>query len=164
MFKSILSIIILIVITVFSSLHAQHKISNLFRKFRNDEGVQHFNLSGDVTKMLQGKDHPLKSKVDEMHVYLFSKNQDIGPTDQKKIEQSLRTEKFEMLVKTTYKDGQVILHGKEANGFLTQVYAEINLNGSAVYLILYGKILLGELSKMNFNFEGSKALKSIPAP
>jgi diphthamide synthase subunit DPH2 len=99
-----------------------------------------------------------------MHVYLFSKNQDISSADRKKIQQALSTDKFELLVKTSEKTAQITLHGKENNGLLTQLYAEMKVNGIPVYLILSGKILLEELSKMNFNFEGSNALKNIPVP
>lgn len=164
MIRFLLPGILLVVSGITTSLHAQYQLSNIFRKFRNDQGVKHFNLSGDVTKMLQGKDQTLKSEIKEMHVYLFSKNQDISSADRKKIQEALSTDKFELLVKTSEKTAQVTLHGKENNGLLTQLYAEIKMNGMPVYLLLSGKILLGELPKMNFNFEGSNALKNIPVP
>jgi hypothetical protein len=147
-----------------NDIQAQHQVSNIFRKFRNDEGVKHFNLSGDVTKMLQTKDKKLQSKVEEMHVYLFSKNHNISGNDKIKIQKALASEKFELLIKTRDKNRYVSLHGKENAGFLTQLYAELKVDGLPVYMILSGKILLSEISDMNFNFEGSQALKNLPVP
>lgn len=164
MSRIFLSLVVLIMSTFSVALHGQYQVSNIFRKFRNDQGVKHFSLSGDVMKILQGKDHKLKSRVDEMHVYLFSKNQDISSADRKKIQKTLETEKFDLLVTTKEKNAQIRLHGKDNGGLITQLYAEMKVDGVPVYMILSGKIMLSELSKMNFNFEGISALKNIPVP
>ena len=60
-----------------TTVAGQNQLSNVFRKFRNDEGVKHINLSGDVTKMLAEKEKNLKSTVQEMHVYLFTGKRDV---------------------------------------------------------------------------------------
>ncbi|MBK8080849.1 MAG: DUF4252 domain-containing protein [Saprospiraceae bacterium] len=147
-----------------ASIIAQNQLSNVFRKFRNDEGVKHINLSGDVTKMLAGKEKNLKSTVQEMHVYLFTGKSFINTNDIARVTKALREQKFELLLDTRDKKDKIKIHGVEKNGFMTDLYAEVLSGKTKIYLILKGNILLSELSKMNFDFEGSGILKNIPIP
>lgn len=148
----------------FSHVQAQHQIANVFRKFRNDEGVKHLNLSGDVTRMLQNKEKSLNSTIEEMHVYIFSKNTNMSNNDRQKITKFLNDLKYDLLMQQKDKSSRISIHGIEKDGFLTDVYAELWFENVPIYLILKGKIILGELSKMNFDFEGSNLMKNIPLP
>jgi hypothetical protein len=147
-----------------TTVAGQNQLSNVFRKFRNDEGVKHINLSGDVTKMLKGKDKNLKSTVKEMNVYLFGSKRFISTNDYAKITKALREQKFELLIDTRDKNDKIKLHGIEKNGFMTDLYAEVISGKTKIYLILKGNIILSEISKMNFDFEGSNVLKNIAFP
>lgn len=146
------------------SVSAQNPLSNIFRKFRNDEGVQHINLTGNISKMLQSKDQKLASVIDEMHVYIFSKGKNISPSDATKIKAALQQGPFELLINTKDKSGKVSLYGVEKNKKITDLYSELNYNGMNIYVLLKGNILLHELSKMNFDFDGSNLLKRVVVP
>ncbi|MBK8820898.1 MAG: DUF4252 domain-containing protein [Saprospiraceae bacterium] len=147
-----------------TTVAGQNQLSNVFRKFRNDEGVKHINLSGDVTKMLAEKEKNLKSTVQEMHVYLFTGKSFINTNDIARVTKALREQKFELLLDTRDKKDKIKIHGVEKNGFMTDLYAEVISGKTKIYLILKGNILLSELSKMNFDFEGSGILKNIAIP
>ncbi|MBK8855479.1 MAG: DUF4252 domain-containing protein [Saprospiraceae bacterium] len=147
-----------------TTVAGQNQLSNVFRKFRNDEGVKHINLSGDVTKMLGGKEKKLKSTVQEMHVYLFTGKSFINTHDNARVTKALREQKFELLLDTRDKKDKIKIHGVEKNGFMTDLYAEVISGKTKIYLILKGNIILSELSKMNFDFEGSSILKNIAFP
>lgn len=160
---TLLGLLCLIILPI-TVVEGQNQLSNVFRKFRNDEGVNHLNLSGNITKILQGKDQKFVSKIEEMHVYIFSKNKNVSPSDKQKIDNALLEQKFELLINTKDKTSKIKIHGLEKDGFLTDLYMELLVNESNIYCILKGKILLSEMSKMNFDFEGSNVLNGIPLP
>jgi hypothetical protein len=142
----------------------QASMPDLFRKFRNDEGVQHYNLLGDITKMLQSKDQKLSSHIELMHVYIFSAKNALTQTEKTKITNTLTNHKYELLVSTKDKNTKLTVHGVEKDGFLSDMYAEILFDKNKVYLMMKGKIHLEELTKMNFSFEGNDMLKKISLP
>jgi len=143
---------------------AQTKVSNLFRKYRNDEGVKHMNLAGDITKMLQSKNENLQSKIEEMHVYIFSKNNSMSVADKAKLDLAKTGDGYESIFQTREKGSHVELYGIENAGKTTHLFAELNSGEMQIYLILTGNILFSELSKMNFDFEGAHVLKKIAVP
>lgn len=143
---------------------AQTKVMNLFRKYRNDEGVKHMNLAGDITKMLQSKNEKLQSRIDEMHVYIFSKNKVMSASDKTKLDLAKTADGFESIFQTREKGSFVELFGIESGGKTTHLFAELKSGEMQIYLVLTGQIVFSELSKMKFDFEGADMMKKIPVP
>ena len=158
--------LILLIGTIFptSEICGQYQVSNVFRKYRNDEGVQHINLSGDIAKMLQGEKDKLVSRVDEMHVYIFSKENILSAADRDKITKARQGDGYETLFQTRDKADRLEIYGIEKQGKITHIYGEIVTGGNRIFLLMTGSILFSELSKMNFDFDGSEVMKKIPVP
>lgn len=93
--KFILSAVIL-----FLSLEGvtQKNIDQIFRKYKNDEGVVNMNFTGEVLKMFNNSDSKIKSTVDVVDILVFQEKEDISSGDKSKILDVLTRDKFDLLV------------------------------------------------------------------
>ena len=114
--------------------------------------------------MLQGEKDKLVSRVDEMHVYIFSKENILSAADRDKITKARQGDGYETLFQTRDKADRLEIYGIEKQGKITHIYGEIVTGGNRIFLLMTGSILFSELSKMNFDFDGSEVMKKIPVP
>lgn len=153
----------LIVSTVFSilffSLSGQKNIEQIFRKYKNDEGVVNMNFTGEVLKMINSTDSKIKSSVDIVDILVFNENDDISNSDKDKIADVLQRDKFDLLVDVKNKNQKVKLYAVETGSFLNKVYAHVNSSEMNAYFILTGKIIFDELAKLGLDFQSGDALK-----
>lgn len=153
----------LIISILFSSLvisiGAQKNIEQIFRKYKNDEGVTNLNFTGEVLKMINSTETKIKSSVDVVDILVFNENDDISNTDKDKISEVLLRDKYDLLIDVRNKTQKVKLYAVEAGNFLNKVYAHVNSPDLNAYFILTGKIIFDELAKMGMDFESGDALK-----
>lgn len=139
----------------------QKNIDQIFRKYKNDEGVVNMNFTGDVKKHLSSSNIKLESEIDNIDVLIFENGKNISAKDIKEISDVLTREQFDILIDVKDKSEKIKLHTKESGSYLSKVYAHVQSDESNIYFVISGKIKLEELSKLNLNFEGSDALKKI---
>jgi Domain of unknown function (DUF4252) len=144
--------IILFGIYTFQS-NAQQNIDQVFRKYKNDDGVLAMNFTGDVLKMMNESSSKIKSSIDKVEVFLFENKKDIESSDKSKISSLLSRDKFDLLIDVKNKDQKVRLYGIESGQFLHKVYAQVNTPDVNVYFILSGKIIFDELAEMGMDFQ-----------
>jgi len=154
--KFILSAVIL-----FLSLEGvtQKNIDQIFRKYKNDEGVVNMNFTGEVLKMFNNSDSKIKSTVDVVDILVFQEKEDISSGDKSKILDVLTRDKFDLLVDVKNKSQKVQLYAVEGGEFLNKVYAHVNSPEMNAYFILSGKIIFEELAKLGMDFQSGNALK-----
>jgi len=154
--KFILSAVIL-----FLSLEGvtQKNIDQIFRKYKNDEGVVNMNFTGEVLKMFNNSDSKIKSTVDVVDILVFQEKEDISSSDKSKILDVLTRDKFDLLVDVKNKSQKVQLYAVEGGEFLNKVYAHVNSPEMNAYFILSGKIIFEELAKLGMDFQSGNALK-----
>ena len=133
--------------------NAQKNIDQVFRKYKNDEGVLAMNFTGDILKMMSESKSKIKSTIDKVEVFLFENKKDIESSDKSKISNVLSRDKFDLLIDVKNKDQKVRLYGIESGEFLNKVYAQVNTPDVNVYFILSGKIIFEELAEMGMDFE-----------
>ena len=145
--------------SLFISLGAQKNIEQIFRKYKNDEGVVNMNFTGEVLKMINSTESKIKSSVDVVDILVFNENDDISNADKDKISEVLLRDKFDLLIDVRNKTQKVKLYAVEAGNFLNKVYAHVNSPDLNAYFILTGKIIFDELAKMGMDFQSGDALK-----
>jgi Domain of unknown function (DUF4252) len=144
---------------LFMSLGAQKNIEQIFRKYKNDEGVVNMNFTGEVLKMMNNADAKIKSTVEIVDILVFNENEDISNTDKDKISDVLLRDKFDLLIDVRNKTQKVKLYAVEAGSFLSKVYAHVNSPELNAYFVLTGKIVFEELAKLGMDFQSGDALK-----
>lgn len=153
----------LILFSIFSfltcTLGAQKNMEQIFRKYKNDEGVVNMNFTGEVLKMINKADSKIKSSVDVVDILVFNENDDISSSDKVKISDMLQKEKYDLLVDVKNKTQKVKLYAVESGSFLNKVYAHVNSSEMNAYFILTGKIIFEELAKLGLDFQSGDALK-----
>lgn len=155
-----LTLLMIICIGIFN-VAGQRNIDQIFRKYKNDEGVVNLNFTGDVKKYLSSSNVKLESEIDNIDVLIFEDGKNISTKDKKEITDVLIREQFDILIDVKDKSEKIKLHTKETGSYLSKVYAHVQSDESNIYFVISGKIKLEELSKLNLNFEGSDALKKI---
>ena len=145
--------------SLFISLGAQKNIEQIFRKYKNDEGVANLNFTGEVLKMINSTETKIKSSVDVVDILVFNENDDISNADKDKISEVLLRDKFDLLIDVRNKTQKVKLYAVETGSFLNKVYAHVNSPDLNAYFILTGKIIFDELAKMGMDFQSGDALK-----
>jgi hypothetical protein len=139
----------------------QKNIDQIFRKYKNDEGVVNMNLTGEVLKMFAGSKDEIKSTVESVDVLIFKNNEDISAEDKSKIESVLNRDKFDLLVDVRDKGQNVKMFAVESGKYLNKIYANVNSAEMNAYFILSGNIIFEELAKMGMDFEKGDPLKVI---
>ncbi|MBK8516283.1 MAG: DUF4252 domain-containing protein [Saprospiraceae bacterium] len=140
-------------------LSAQKNIDQVFRKYKNDEGVINMNFTGEVLKMINSSDKKLKSSVDVVDILVFQKSADIKDSDKTDIEKLLSRDKFDLLIDVKNKTQKVRLYALDSGDFLNKIYAHVNTNEMNAYFILSGRIIFDELAKLGLDFQSGDALK-----
>ncbi len=144
---------------LFFNLGAQKDIEQIFRKYKNDEGVVNMNFTGEVLKMINSTESKIKSSVDVVDILVLNENDDISSSDKAKISEVLQREKFDLLIDVKNKTQKVKLYAVETGSFLNKVYAHVNSSEMNAYFILTGKIIFEELAKLGLDFQSGDALK-----
>ena len=147
------SLFLIIFGLIASQSNPQKNIDQVFRKYKNDEGVLAMNFTGDILKMMSESKSKIKSTIDKVEVFLFENKKDIESSDKSKISNVLSRDKFDLLIDVKNKDQKVRLYGIESGEFLNKVYAQVNTPDVNVYFILSGKIIFEELAEMGMDFE-----------
>lgn len=148
---------------VINVLSAQKNIDQVFRKYKNDEGVAYMNFTGDILKAMNDAKGEVKSTIDNVEIIIFKKGDDISKDDQPKIASVLTRDKFDLLIDIKNEAQKVKLYAVDSGAFLNKVYAHVKMPDMNAYFILSGKIIFEELSKLGMDFnskDGLKVLKS----
>lgn len=157
---STLKLAFICAITMYSStLFGQKNIDQVFRKYKNDQGVVNLNFTGDVLKMLNESDAAIKSKIEGVEIIIFKKGADIATPDKAKVKSLLTVGKYDLLVDIKNKSQKVQVYAIDGGQFLNKVYAQVNLPDMNAYFILSGNIIFEELAKLGMDFQNSDGLK-----
>jgi Domain of unknown function (DUF4252) len=140
-------------------LTAQKNIDQVFRKYKNDEGVMNMNFTGEILKMINSADKKLKSNVEIVDILVFEKDADISQNDKSNIEKVLTRDKFDLLIDVKNKEQKIRLYAVESGEYLNKVYAQVKTEDLSAYFILTGKIIFDELAKLGLDFQNGDALK-----
>jgi hypothetical protein len=144
----------IIILGIFAlQTNAQKNIDQVFRKYKNDDGVLAVNFTGDALKMLNESNSKVKSTIETVEVFLFENKKDIESSDKTKIANVLSRDKFDLLIDVKNKNQKVKLYGLESGKFLNKIYAQVNTSDVNVYFILSGKIIFEELADMGMDFQ-----------
>ena len=135
-----------------SSLFGQHEIDNIFRKYRNDKGVTHYNAKGDISKFLKQSDKVFKTVIDHLDVLVFYKDKDISKKDRTKLIENLTNQNFDQLINVKNKDLKASVHAIDAGPYITKIVALVSNSDFKFYLTLKGKIHFEELADMGLQF------------
>jgi hypothetical protein len=153
------NILIYVFCLVCSVATAQTSIENILRRYKNDEGVINLNFDGNsIKKMIQTKEK-IKSEISVVDVIVFEKKANLSASDITKINTLLTRDKFELLVDSKSKDGKAKVYAVDAGPHLTQIYAQVSGNGMTAYMIIKGKIIFEELSKLGLDFDKSLGME-----
>lgn len=146
--------LLLLIIGIYAfQVSAQKNIDQVFRKYKNDEGVMAVNFTGDALKMLNESKSKMKSTIDAVEVFLFEDKKDLDNNDKSKIATVLKRDKYELLIDVKNKDKKIKLYGLDSGKFLNKIYVQVNTPENNIYFILSGKIIFEELSEMGMDFE-----------
>ncbi len=107
-------ILLFLGISLVMPVMGQKNIDQIFRKYKNDEGVVNMNLTGEVLKMFAGSKDEIKSTVESVDVLIFKNNEDISAEDKSKIESVLNRDKFDLLVDVRDKGQNVKMFAVES--------------------------------------------------
>ncbi|MBK9152144.1 MAG: DUF4252 domain-containing protein [Saprospiraceae bacterium] len=143
------------------SVFGQKNVDQIFRKYKNDEGVMNLNFTGDVKKYLKSANVDLKSEIKNIEVFIFENGKGISSRDKAEISSALNKGGYDLLVDVKDKSNNVKIYALEEGRYLSHIYANVTNSDANIFFMLSGKILLEELSKLNLNFEGSDALKML---
>lgn len=149
--------IILIFITL--PMMAQKNIDQIFRKYKNDEGVVNMNFTGEVLKMFNESKANIKSTIENVDILVFKKGDDIATADKTKIKTVLTRDKFDLLVDVKNKTQKVQLFAIDGGKYLNKVYANVSTPEMKAYFVLSGNIVFEELAKLGMDFQSSDGLK-----
>ncbi len=144
--------ILLLTINAYQA-NAQKNIDQVFRKYKNDDGVIALNFTGDALKKLNESKTKIKSTIDVVEVFIFEDKKDLAIGDKNKIASVLNRDKFDLLIDVKNKDQKVKLFGLESGKFLNKIFVQINMLETNIYFILSGKIIFEELSQMGMDFQ-----------
>ena len=92
------SLLLIILGFVSFQSNAQKNIDQVFRKYKNDDGVLAVNFTGDALKMLNESNSKVKSTIETVEVFLFENKKDIESSDKSKIASVLSRDKFDLLI------------------------------------------------------------------
>jgi hypothetical protein len=157
MYTKIISAIVLAF--AINILAAQKNIDQVFRKYKNDEGVAYMNFTGDVLKAMNDAKGDIRSTVENVEIIIFKKGDDISKDDQPKIASVLTRDKFDLLLDIKNEGQKVKLYAVDSGAFLNKVYAQVKMSDMNAYFILSGKIIFEELSKLGMDFNSKDGLK-----
>lgn len=157
MYTKIISAIVLAF--AINILAAQKNIDQVFRKYKNDEGVAYMNFTGDVLKAMNDAKGDIRSTVENVEIIIFKKGDDISKDDQPKIASVLTRDKFDLLLDIKNEGQKVKLYAVDSGAFLNKVYAHVKMPDMNAYFILSGKIIFEELSKLGMDFNSKDGLK-----
>lgn len=153
------NVLVLCLSSLFFIAGAQKNIDQIFRKYKNDEGVVNLNFTGEILKTLNKADSKLKSKIDLVDIIVFQDKTDISSSDKEKISEVLLRDKFDLLVDVKNKTQKVRLFAVDTGSFLNKIYAHVNTPEMNAYFILTGNIIFDELNKLGLDFQNGDALK-----
>lgn len=154
--KYFLSILLIMFIL---PLMAQKNIDQIFRKYKNDEGVVNMNFTGEVLKMFNESKANIKSTIENVDILVFKKGDDIDKNDKAKIKAVLTRDKFDLLVDVKNKTQKVQLYAIDGGKYLNKVFAHINMPDMNAYFVLSGNIIFEELAKLGMDFQSGEGLK-----
>lgn len=140
-------------------LMAQKNIDQIFRKYKNDEGVVNMNFTGEVLKMFNESKANIKSTIENVDILVFKKGDDIDKNDKAKIKAVLTRDKFDLLVDVKNKTQKVQLYAIDGGKYLNKVFAHINMPDMNAYFVLSGNIIFEELAKLGMDFQSGEGLK-----
>lgn len=150
---------IVFLITFSLPLIGQKNIDQIFRKYKNDEGVVNMNFTGEVLKMFNESKSNIKSTVENVDILVFKKGDDIDVADKAKIKSVLGRDKFDLLIDIKNKTQKVQLYAIDGGEYLNKVFAHINMPDMNAYFVLSGKIIFEELAKLGMDFQSGEGLK-----
>lgn len=148
---------IIVLLCAITSVQGQKNIDQIFRKYKNDEGVVNMNFTGKILDVLKKSEHKIKSTVDLVDVIIFEKKNDLSVKDKNKIAETLQNSKYEILIDVKNKDQKIKLFAIDNGKYLSNIYAHINSEDVNAYFILSGKIVFEELSKLGMDFQNGNA-------
>ncbi|MFN8339287.1 MAG: hypothetical protein U0T36_09730, partial [Saprospiraceae bacterium] len=119
MYTKIISAIVLAF--AINILAAQKNIDQVFRKYKNDEGVAYMNFTGDVLKAMNDAKGDIRSTVENVEIIIFKKGDDISKDDQPKIASVLTRDKFDLLLDIKNEGQKVKLYAVDSGAFLNKV-------------------------------------------
>jgi hypothetical protein len=151
--------IIFICFVLSNPIWAQKNIDQVFRKYKNDEGVVNMNFTGEVLKKFNESKEKIKSTVDNVDIVMFKSKEDISSSDKLKIKEIITREKYDLLIDIKNKDQKVKLYAKENGNFLNHVFAQVNYDDMNMYFMLSGNIIFEELAKLGMDFQSTDGLK-----
>lgn len=142
-----------------STSFAQNSIETKLRKYKNDEGVMAFSLSGDIANFFDSQEEKIKSKVTNCEVLLFNSGNDVSDSDKAKVQAAIQKDGYEMLINVKNGKNRVKVYSAGTTDVFDKVYAQVNSDDMNIYFILSGKIHFDELSKLTMDVSGGDIFK-----
>lgn len=154
----------LLLIASASLIFSQNSIDKVLRKYRNDEGVAHFNFAGNINSLLE-KNVTLKTKIDACDVLVFNQNDNISKEDLTKLKAAIGSDKLEEYMNIKDKRGKFTLYVKtgKADAY-SKVFSIIHYESKVIYFTLDGSIHINELTNLNLNFLGPDVFEKFLKP
>jgi hypothetical protein len=137
---------------------SQNSIDKVLRKYRNDEGVAHFNFAGNIHRILE-QNADIKTKIDACDVIVFSNKENIATSDLTKLKAAIASDKMEEYMNIKDKRGKFTLYVKSSKtDAYSKVFSIVQYEDKTIYFTLDGSIYINELTKLNMDFIGTDAL------
>jgi hypothetical protein len=149
--KKQLGILALLLFTI--SVSAQRSAENIFRKYKNDSGVMYMDVGGDFAQFLKNDEQEIKSSVEQVKLMVFTNGKNMNETDLKDLKSSLKTDKYELLIKAKHEEGRISLYVIEngSGDYFEEIFGIVESPEYNVFARLYGKIYYEDISKLNMD-------------
>lgn len=132
-------------------MNAQNSIDNMLKRYRNDSDAIHYNLKGDISKLFSDQDIKLmKSKIELLDVIVFNNGKNISSKDLDRINKSIGSEGWEMLMNIKEKSQKIKMYSIGNDEILQKVFVMVQGQDMNAFLLFKGNIYFDELSKLNF--------------
>ena len=153
MYQKLIQLILFILLMIpTSDIFAQYEMDNLFRKYRNDKEVTHYNLKGDISKFFGESEKKFKTTVDQLDILIFKNKNDLSDKDQAKLNALLVDQKFEQLINFKEKKNKAAVYAIDQGNYLNKLVGVVKGEDTNFYLTITGKIHFEELAEMGISF------------
>ena len=144
------------------SIQAQHELELTFKKYQNNTNATSIVFDDNVMSYLKNKDKEFKTYIDKVEILLFTPEENLSDSDQKKIDRAIEADNYDLLVNAKTKEGKAKMYGlSDKDDVLKVLYAQVESDHANIYFLLKGNIHFEELAEMGLNFEGSDVFEML---
>ena len=158
--KTILTTLLIAFTVTISS--AQNALELTFKKYKNNTDVTSLSFDDKIMDYLKSDSKDFKTKISKVDIIMFAPDKDFTKTELAKLEESVISDNYELLVNVRSKEAKAKIYGaSNEKDNLQALYAQVYSEAATIYFMLKGDIYFDELSSMGLDFEGSEIFKNL---